>query len=309
MARKIALAGIGKIARDQHVPSIAASGDWELAATITRHEGVEGIENYTDIDAMLAACPDIDVISLCLPPVPRFEYAAAAIRAGRHVMLEKPPGATLAECHTLEAMAREAGVSIFATWHSREAASVEAARKWLADKTLKRLKITWLEDVRLWHPGQEWIWEPGGLGVFDPGINALSILTRILPVPVHLRSATLKFPDNRQTPIAADLDFRHPGGAEVNAEFDWRKEGDQFWNIEAETDAGTLVLSDGGANLSIDGAPVEASDVALDGEYPKLYARMVDLVQTGEIDMDLSPMVHVADAFLLGKRETIEPFD
>ena len=142
MARKIALAGIGKIARDQHVPSIAASGDWELAATITRHEGVEGIENYTDIDAMLAACPDIDVISLCLPPVPRFEYAAAAIRAGRHVMLEKPPGATLAECHTLEAMAREAGVSIFATWHSREAASVEAARKWLADKTLKRLKIT-----------------------------------------------------------------------------------------------------------------------------------------------------------------------
>ena len=95
----------------------------------------------------------------------------------------------------------------------------------------------------------------------------------------------------------------------MNAEFDWRKEGDQFWNIEAETDAGTLVLSDGGANLSIDGAPVEASDVALDGEYPKLYARMVDLVQTGEIDMDLSPMVHVADAFLLGKRETIEPFD
>lgn len=309
MARKIALAGIGKIARDQHIPSIAASGDWELAATITRHDGVDGVENYTDIGEMLEARRDIEVVSLCLPPVPRFEYAAAAIKAGRHVMLEKPPGATLAECHTLEAMAREAGVSIFATWHSREAASVEAARIWLAGKTLKRLKITWLEDVRRWHPGQAWIWEPGGLGVFDPGINALSILTRILPVPVHLTGATLKFPENRQTPIAADLAFRHPDGADVSAAFDWRKDGDQFWNIEAETNGGTMVLADGGARLSIDGAAIEASGDALAGEYPRLYAQMAELVRAGGIDMDLSPMVHVADAFLLGARETVEPFD
>ncbi|TDH37635.1 Gfo/Idh/MocA family oxidoreductase [Pseudohoeflea suaedae] len=308
MAWKIALAGIGKIARDQHVPSIAASRDFDLAATVTRHEGVDGVENHADIEAMLAARPDIEVVSLCLPPVPRFEYAAAAIKAGRHVMLEKPPGATLAECHALEAMARNAGVSIYATWHSREAASVEAARNWLADKRLKSLKITWLEDVRRWHPGQEWIWEPGGLGVFDPGINALSILTRILPTPVHLAGATLKFPENRQTPIAADLAFRHPDGAEVSAVFDWRKEGDQFWNIEAETDRGTMELSDGGANLSIDGAMVEASDVALEGEYPNLYMRMAEILRTGGIDMDLSPMVHVADAFLLGKREIVAPF-
>jgi len=309
MTWKIALAGIGKIARDQHVPSIAASADFELAATVTRHEGVDDIENYTDIDAMLEARPDIEVVSLCLPPVPRFEYAAAAIKAGRHVMLEKPPGATLAECHALETMAREAGVSIFATWHSREAASVEAARSWLAGKTLKSLKITWLEDVRRWHPGQAWIWEPGGLGVFDPGINALSILTRILQTPVHLASATLKFPENRQTPIAADLVFRHPDNASVSASFDWRKEGDQYWNIEAETDHGTMVLSAGGADLSINGSPVDTSGVALEGEYPNLYKRMAELLKTGEIDMDLSPMVHVADAFLLGKREIVEPFD
>ena len=81
MAWKIALAGIGKIARDQHVPSISPSADFELAATVTRHEGVDDIENYTDIDAMLEARPDIEVVSLCLPPVPRFEYAAAAIKA------------------------------------------------------------------------------------------------------------------------------------------------------------------------------------------------------------------------------------
>ncbi|MCC0029709.1 MAG: Gfo/Idh/MocA family oxidoreductase [Brucellaceae bacterium] len=308
---KIALAGIGKIARDQHIPSLAASDEWELAATVSRHASVDGVEAFTDFAAMLDARPDIETVSLCMPPVPRFEYAAAAIAAGRNVMLEKPPGATLSECHALEAMACAAGVSIYATWHSREAAQVDAAREWLADKRLKSLHVTWKEDVRRWHPGQQWIWEPGGLGVFDPGINALSIVTEIMPDPIHLTSAELYFPENCQTPIAADLVFAHRGGAKVTAELDWRHEGEQTWTIAAETDGGTLVLADGGARLSIDGFEQAAADAdgnPLLGEYPRLYAKMAALVRSGGIDMDMAPMTHVADAFLLGRRIAVEPF-
>jgi D-galactose 1-dehydrogenase len=117
MAMKIALVGIGKIARDQHVPAIAASPDWELSATVSRHGQVAGIQSHANLAEMLVARPDIEVLSLCMPPVPRFAAAVTALRARRHVMLEKPPGATLAQCHALEAMARTAGVSIFATWH------------------------------------------------------------------------------------------------------------------------------------------------------------------------------------------------
>ena len=91
---KIALVGIGKIAVDQHVPAIAASPDWELAATVSRKGSVDGVESFSDFAAFLAARPDVPVVSLCLPPVPRFDYAEAALLAGRHVMLEKPPGAT-----------------------------------------------------------------------------------------------------------------------------------------------------------------------------------------------------------------------
>ena len=104
---KIALVGIGKIAVDQHVPAIAASPNWELAATVSRHGQVEGVHAFTDLEEMLRSCGDIRVVSLCLPPVPRYAAAQAAIRAGRHVMLEKPPGATLSECHALEAMATD----------------------------------------------------------------------------------------------------------------------------------------------------------------------------------------------------------
>jgi D-galactose 1-dehydrogenase len=310
MAFKIALAGIGKIARDQHVPALVASMDWELAATVSRHGSVDGVEAFDDFDTMLEARPDITVISLCMPPVPRFDYARAAILAGRHVMLEKPPGATLSECHALKALARRAGVSLYATWHSREAAMVAPAKAWLAGKTLKSLVVTWKEDVRKWHPGQTWIWQAGGLGVFDPGINALSIVTEILPDPIHIASSELLIPENCETPIAANLTFAHPQGAQVSAEFDFRKEGDQFWNIAIETEQGSLVLSEGGATLSINGVMQSASigDTALKGEYPRLYANMATLVRARGIDMDLAPMAHVADAFLMGKRVTVEPF-
>ena len=236
---QIALVGIGKIALDQHVPSIAASPDWELAATVSRHGTVDGVEAFTDFDAMLAARPDIRVVSLCMPPVPRYDYAAKAIRAARHVMLEKPPGATLSECHALADMAAAQRVSLYATWHSRSADKVQAAKAWLAGKTLRKFTVTWKEDVRRWHPGQEWIWEPGGMGVFDPGINALSIVTEILADPIHVTSALLEVPENRQAPIAAKMAFHHPT-AEVAMEFDWRQEGDQTWSIEAECDEARL---------------------------------------------------------------------
>jgi len=304
MATRIALVGIGKIALDQHVPALAASPDWQLAATISRHGQVPGIPAFTDFATFLAERPDIPVVSLCLPPVPRFPYAEAALLAGRHVMLEKPPGATLAEVHALEALAKAKGLTLYATWHSRMAHAVAPAKAWLADKTVLKAHITWREDVRKWHPGQDWVFQPGGMGVFDPGINALSILTEILPQPVHLTRATLEFPENRQTPIAAQLTF----SGNVTADFEWRQQGPQTWDIEIATDKGNLALRMGGNVLEIDGKPV-AGESTIMGEYPALYARMADLLRQGTSDVDLSPMVHVADALTLGERITAAAFD
>jgi len=305
MPIRIAIVGMGKIAHDQHLPSIAGNPDFVLAATVSsRGEAVGGLPHFRTLDELLASDVAIDAVALCTPPQVRYELAAAAIAAGKHVFLEKPPGATLAEVAMLEAQAAEAGVSLFASWHSRYAAGVAPARAWLADRKILSAAIVWREDVRVWHPGQDWIWAPGGLGVFDPGINALSIATAILP-PFFLVDGTLSLPANREAPIAADLSFRNAAGAPVTMDLDWRQTGPQSWDISVETDAGTLTLAKGGAVLTLPGGEPQ---VAEDREYPGLYARFAELVQAGTSDVDTAPLRLVADAFLRGHRKTVEEF-
>ena len=165
---KLALVGIGKIALDQHVPALAAAPNWTLAATVSRKGTVAGVDSFTDFATFLTARPDVPVVSLCMPPVPRFAYAEAALKAGRHVMLEKPPGATLAEVHVLTALAQARGLTLYTTWHSRMAFAVAPAKAWLRDKAILKTHITWREDVRRWHPGQNWVFEPGGMASLIP---------------------------------------------------------------------------------------------------------------------------------------------
>jgi D-galactose 1-dehydrogenase len=302
---RIAVVGMGKIARDQHLPSIAADPDCALAATVSPNgPGVEGVPHFRSLDALFADGTPVHAVALCSPPQVRYDLAARAIAAGAHVFLEKPPGATLAEVAALEDQARAAGVTLFASWHSRYAAGVEPARTWLADRRIERVAITWREDVRHWHPGQAWIWEPGGLGVFDPGINALSIATHILPRPFFLASGTLSLPENRAAPIAADLAFRDTAGAPITMDLDWRQTGPQSWDIVVDTDAGTCRLAQGGAVLTLPDGVHEAED----REYPGLYARFAALVRAGRSDVDTAPLRLVADAFLRGHRRTVEAF-
>lgn len=253
---------------------------------------------------MIAGDHALDAVSLCTPPDGRYDQARIAIDAGLHVMLEKPPAATLSEISDLKHRAEAAGVTLFTTWHSREAAGVGPARAWLADKRINAVRIVWKEDIRRWHPGQEWILGPGGFGVFDPGINALSIVTAILPDALLLESARMDVPEGRASPLAARLEMRS-GAAKVTAEFDFLQTGPQSWDIEIDTDAGTLRLAMGGSILQLpDSAPQEAPD----REYARLYNRFAELVAGGAGDVDIRPLKLVADAFLLAERRTTAAF-
>ena len=302
---KLAIVGLGKIARDQHIPACTASADFELVAVASPRGKLDGVPSVPTIAELLEAVPDVMAVALCTPPQVRYETARCALEQGRHVLLEKPPGVTVGEIQDLAGLALSQGVTLFAAWHSRHAPAVEPARAWLARRRLRSVRITWKEDVRVWHPGQRWIWQPGGLGVFDPGINALSILTHIIPGVYRLCAADLSYPANRDTPIAAHLLLVGPQAVPTDMELDFLYEGAPRWDIVVETDGGRLHLSQGGQQLHVDDHPLSTPDRS---EYASLYAHFADLMRERRLDVDIAPLQLVADAFLSGRRIPVPAF-
>jgi D-galactose 1-dehydrogenase len=301
---RIAIIGFGKIAEDQHVPSISANPRFELVATSSRSgHGVEPI--YTDWRELLAKVEDVEAVAITTPPSVRHEIAAASIEAGLHVLMEKPPTVTLSEVDDLACLAEAKGVTLFATWHSRHNPSVPAAAEALAGRRIAEMQIRWHEDVHKWHPGQQWIWEAGGFGVFDPGINALSIVTAIFPGSLFVRSAELSVPDNAQTPIAAEIEFSSDvSDGPLHASFDFRRTEGEEWTIAIRTtDDRTISLKDGGARLFVDGAEQALSGP---GEYPNIYREFVDLIDVRRSSVDVRPLRLVADCYLSANRKIVE---
>jgi D-galactose 1-dehydrogenase len=231
-----------------------------------------------------------------------------ALDAGKHVLMEKPPTPTISELDDLVSYAKKKKRILFQTWHSRYNEAVDATKKILKKDGLKFARIDWRESVRKWHPGQEWVWEPGGFGVCDPGINALSIFTKVVPFPVFVETAQLKFPSNRQTPVDVEIRFKSAEAHQpvMSAGFNWLEESGEIWTIRFETLKGDeLKLERGGSVLRVNG------NVTIENpgeEYEQIYEHFAKLLKKGKSDVSGAPLQLVADAFLLGARENVDEF-
>jgi len=304
---KIAIIGFGKIARDQHLPAIEANPRFAFVASVDR-SGNGPVPNFTSHQDLLASGLEIDCAAITTPPSVRYAIARDCLAAGLHLLLEKPPTGTLGEIEDLAPRAKEKDVSLFTTWHAQHNPAVPVAAEALRGQRVRSMRVTWHEDVSKWHPGQKWIWQPGGFGVFDPGINAFSIMTRIFPGPLFVRQARLAFPEGAHTPVAAEIYLGTPEyEADLHCSLDWRKSEGEEWTIALTLEDGrTVELRDGGARLFINGEE-QASTGA--GEYPDIYREFVDLIDARESHVDMAPLRLVADCLLLAERQSVVAID
>jgi D-galactose 1-dehydrogenase len=306
MPIRIAVVGLGQIARGQHLPAIADSPHFELAATASPGERLDGVPGYDSLADLLQADHGLQAVAMCQPTQPRYADTRRALEAGLHVLLEKPPAVTIGEVRAMADLARSRGLTLQASWHSRHAPGVEPTRRWLAGRRIRAAEIVWKEDVRQYHPGAEWIWGPGGLGIFGSAINAFSILTHVAPAPVFLTGAVLAYPAGRAQPITADLAFSDPSGAAITGTFDWSHSGPSIWEMRFETDAGPVALTQHAGALSLAGVDHPLPPQA---QYRDLYRHFAALIASGASDVDEAPMQLVADAYLCGERRLVAPFE
>tara|TARA_R110000772_G_scaffold190109_2_gene300976 strand:- start:368 stop:1297 length:930 start_codon:yes stop_codon:yes gene_type:complete len=301
---RIAIAGLGKIARDQHMPAIAGNPDFQLAAIISSTAQDEAVPVFRTLEDVLASGLHLDAIAICTPPQVRHALCDLASANGLAVLLEKPPATTVEEARALAAMGQDRGTTVFAGWHSRFAPFVADARVWCENHGVLHGQIDWHEDPAKWHPGQAWLWQNGGLGVFDPGINALSILTAIRPGAWCLWGARFEQPENAETPSAARFSLgRNEDRVEVSLSF---AAGDtETWSIRLEAGNGeTLHLLDGGTALSLNGGVAARRPNA---EYAGIYKRFAGLIAAGQSEVDVVPLDLVEAAFLTADITPVGP--
>lgn len=183
----VGLVGPGAIAK-MHAKAIAAIDGLALIAVaggksvaVSADFGVS-VRHFTDYDAMLADTkPDIVVITT--PSGDHFAPAFAALKAGCHVVCEKPLAVDPVEAATLAGLAAKSGL-VTATISQRRLEPAHQAIKALLDAgTLGELRLIeadvhwWRSDVYYAEKPWRQSVEQGGGSLINQGIHSIDLMT------------------------------------------------------------------------------------------------------------------------------------
>lgn len=162
---RIGIIGCGKIAQVRHIPEYAENPYAELAGfyDLNTQRAAElaaqyGGKAYESAEAMLAD-PAIDAVSVCVANHAHAPITIAALKAGKHVLCEKPMATTLEECEEMVRTAHEAGKFLM-IGHNQRLAKAHAVAKELINQGMIGRIITF--RTTFGHGGPEtWSVDPG----------------------------------------------------------------------------------------------------------------------------------------------------
>lgn len=178
---QIGIIGCGKIAQVRHLPEYEANANARIAGlfdvNIDRARTLAeryGATAYGTMEELLAAA-DIDAVSVCTSNATHAEATIAALRAGKHVLCEKPMAITIEECEAMVEAAEQAGKKLMIDQNQRFARAHIRAKELLDAGKIGRV-LTF--RTAFGHGGPEtWSVDPGtGSWFFDPKRAAMGAM-------------------------------------------------------------------------------------------------------------------------------------
>lgn len=112
-AVRVALIGAGHLGKVhiqcmKQVPHIRPAGVWDISEDVRRQVAAEyGMVCFGDEEQIFS---NSDALIIASPTLTHFEWAMKGVEYGKHIFIEKPVTATLAECRLLEAAANGKGL-------------------------------------------------------------------------------------------------------------------------------------------------------------------------------------------------------
>ena len=181
MSIKVGIIGCGKIAQVRHIPEYAANPNAEVygfydinlarAEELAKKYGGKAYASYEE----LLADPEIEAVSVCAANHVHAEISIAALKAGKHVLCEKPMAVTLEECEAMVAAAEESGKYLMIGQNQRLAKAHAKAKELIAQGAIG--KVLTFRTI-FGHGGPEtWSIDPGSnVWFFDKSKAAMGAM-------------------------------------------------------------------------------------------------------------------------------------
>jgi predicted dehydrogenase len=180
---RLAVVGLGFMG-GVHLKALQSVAGVELAAVVSRHATEWSAKHYISLEDALAD-PEIDAVDLCLPTDLHESATIAALRSGKHVLVEKPMALDVASCHRMIAEAERAQRILMVAHVLRFFPAYRALQSAVDNRELGDIRSATFRR-RCAQPGwSDWITDKSrsGGGAFDLLIHDIDMALRLFGAP------------------------------------------------------------------------------------------------------------------------------
>ncbi|WP_202918559.1 Gfo/Idh/MocA family protein [Streptomyces cavernae] len=224
---RLGVLGTSSIARRRTLPTAVAAPEVELVAVAGRsaQKAAEFAERFgcaaeADLASVLAR-PDVEAVYVSTPTALHHTWAARALRAGKHVLVEKPIGVTAQEARELTELARERGLVLRENFmflhHPQHAFAADLLRRGRLGR-LSTMQAAFCipplpaDDIR-YSPGM------GGGALLDVGVYPLRAAQLLLGTGLRVAGAVLRTRARDGLDLSGQALLVSPSGVLVNVTF------------------------------------------------------------------------------------------
>jgi len=265
MTLKWLVIGIGDITRRRVIPAILQEPRSQLYGLLTRDprkaDAYPGARVWTALDAALAD-PALDAVYVASPVALHAPHSIASLRAGKHVLCEKPVAMNYPQAESMVAAARESGRLLGVAYYRRLYPKVLRTRQLIAEGAIGQPVLV-EANAHTWLPGEHrsWLWDAnlaGGGPLYDTASHRIDIFNCLFGRPVRatglLSNAVHRLPVEDSATVVID----YPNGV--------RGIMDSRWNSRPERDQFRVIGTDGELNLD----PLNGPALRYDGREETL---------------------------------------
>jgi len=250
--------GIGDITRKRVLPAILAEKRSSLYAVLTRDarkaEAYPGVLAFSDLAAALAD-PAIDAVYVASPVSMHAEQSIASLRAGKHVLCEKPVALNFAQAEAMTTAALESGCLLGIAYYRRFYPKLIRARQLIAEGAIgKPLLVE--ANLHSWLESRSWLSDPalaGGGPLYDVGSHRIDACNFLFGEPLRATGLLSNALHELAVEDSATVLIEYAGG--VHAVVDVR------WNSRIARDQFRIVGTEGEISLDpLNGPPLRLLD-------------------------------------------------